>query len=134
MEKTIYLILKIVIVILLIIILLLGIGILYCKSYYIPKDFYAKNEIDLNNISKENSDKENENKIESLTTVELPGEKIEIITEIDDWRLTLVNIENPLPENFSIELAKINGSKEFDARAINELLRNDSSNERFRSF
>lgn len=133
MRETIYFILKIVIVLLLITFSLFGIGMLYFKSYYIPKDSYAKNTLYSNNTINKNA-VNNENKNQELTTVELPGEKVEIITEIDDWRLILVNSEKPLPENFSIELAKINGSKEFDARAAGELMRNDTSYESFWSF
>ncbi len=122
MKKTIYFILKIIIVLLLITFSLLGIGMLYCKSYYIPKDSYAKNAIYFNSITNKNTINDKNGKRKDLTRVELPGERIEIITEIDDWRLILVNSENPLPETFSIELAQVNGAKEFDARAANELM------------
>ena len=58
-----------------------------------------------------------------------------IIQKEEDWRTVLVNDKNPLPQNFEIELAKINGTaKEFDARAIDELTRNDASYERCRCF
>ena len=40
---------------------------------------------------------------------------------IDDWRLTLVNYEHQLPENFSVELANIDNTRQFDKRAIDEL-------------
>lgn len=41
--------------------------------------------------------------------------------EISDWRLVLVNKDNPLPENFTIELANIDRTRQFDKRAIGEL-------------
>ncbi len=41
---------------------------------------------------------------------------------IDDWRITLVNYENSLPDNFKVELANIDSTRQFDKRAINELL------------
>ncbi len=41
---------------------------------------------------------------------------------IDDWRITLVNHENQLPENFEIELANIDSTRQFDKRAISELM------------
>ena len=41
---------------------------------------------------------------------------------VNDWRLTLVNHDNLLPENFEIELANIDKTRKFDARAINYLL------------
>lgn len=41
--------------------------------------------------------------------------------EIDDWRLTLANFENLLPEDFEVELADIDDTRQFDARAIEYL-------------
>lgn len=41
--------------------------------------------------------------------------------EITDWRITLANYENILPENFKVELANIDDTKQFDARAIEYL-------------
>lgn len=41
--------------------------------------------------------------------------------EIDDWRLTLVNYENTLSEDFKIELASIDDIRKFDKRAISKL-------------
>lgn len=41
--------------------------------------------------------------------------------EITDWRLTLVNYENILPEDFEVEVADIDDTRQFDARAIKEL-------------
>ena len=41
--------------------------------------------------------------------------------EIDDWRLTLVNYENKLPDDFKVELSNIDKTRQFDSRAINDL-------------
>ena len=41
--------------------------------------------------------------------------------KIDDWELTLVNHNNVLPDDFEIELANIDSTRQFDARAIDEL-------------
>lgn len=41
--------------------------------------------------------------------------------EITDWRLTLANSENILPEDFKVELADIDSTRQFDARAIKYL-------------
>ena len=49
------------------------------------------------------------------------GTPILIEKKIDDWRLTLVNYKNTLPDNFEPSLAQIDGSKQFDSRAVNEL-------------
>ena len=41
--------------------------------------------------------------------------------KIDDWKIILVNSENPLPEDYQIELANIDKTRKFDKRAIGEL-------------
>lgn len=41
--------------------------------------------------------------------------------QITDWRLVLVNYEHELPENFEVELANIDTSRQFDSRAIEYL-------------
>jgi D-alanyl-D-alanine carboxypeptidase len=44
-----------------------------------------------------------------------------IKNEITDWRLTLANYENILPEGFEVELEEIADGKQFDSRAIKDL-------------
>lgn len=64
-----------------------------------------KNEAPTQNLyAQENKNQENENK-----------------KEITDWRLTLVNIDNALPEDYQLELVDIDEYRQFDARAIDEL-------------
>ena len=41
--------------------------------------------------------------------------------KLNDWKIILVNSENPLPENYQIELADIDKTRKFDKRAINDL-------------
>lgn len=41
--------------------------------------------------------------------------------KLDDWRITLVNYENVLPEDYEIELKNIDSIRQFDSRAIEEL-------------
>ena len=41
--------------------------------------------------------------------------------EITDWNLRLANYENILPEDFKIEVANIDDTRQFDARAIKHL-------------
>ena len=48
---------------------------------------------------------------------EQPKEK----KEITDWRLTLANYENILPDNFQVEVEEIADDRLFDARAIDDL-------------
>ena len=38
-----------------------------------------------------------------------------------DWKIRLVNKENPLPEDFEVELENIDGTRKFDKRAIEPL-------------
>lgn len=54
----------------------------------------------------------------NVLEVVIPKEEIK---EITDWRLTLVNRENPLPEDFTIELANIDRTRKIDKRIIGEL-------------
>lgn len=64
-----------------------------------------KNEAPTQNLyAQENKNQENENK-----------------KEITDWRLTLVNIDNALLEDYQLELVDIDEYRQFDARAIDEL-------------
>lgn len=68
------------------------------------------NEIQVdNNISKNDLNQDNEDS-------EKKPKK-----EINDWRLTLANFENLLPEDFEVELADIDATRQFDARAIGYL-------------
>ena len=114
--KTMWLIFKALIVSFFIISICVTGSIIYYKTSIEETSVELKdNQIDQNNPLTGNiSD-------EGLKVV-LPGENIEIIQEEVDWRVVLVNIDNPLPENFKIELANVGGNKEFDARAANELI------------
>lgn len=49
------------------------------------------------------------------------NEPVKTKQKLNDWRLVLVNFENTLPEDFDIELANIDKTRQFDARAIAEL-------------
>ena len=49
---------------------------------------------------------------------EIQEEQPKVKKEITDWRLTLANYENVLPEDFKVEVAKIDETRQFDARAI----------------
>lgn len=41
--------------------------------------------------------------------------------KIDDWRLTLANYDNLLPDNFTVKVSNIDKTRQFDSRAIGEL-------------
>ena len=72
-----------------------------------------------NKISQNLSDYQNI-KNDANETAEVVNEIVE--EEKEDWRIVLVNHENPIPEDFEVELANINSSKQFDSRAVEELL------------
>ena len=65
-----------------------------------------------NNIS-ENTNQQNEQPEQQ------PEEKPE--KQITDWRLVLANYDNILPEDFTVEVANIDSTRQFDARAIGYL-------------
>lgn len=48
-------------------------------------------------------------------------EKPKVKKEITDWRLTLANYENILPDDFEVEVEEIADDRLFDARAIDDL-------------
>lgn len=67
-------------------------------------------------------DNTNKNDIVVGNTQNVVSEEVEKENiKIDDWRLTLVNYENKLPEDFEIELSNIDSVRQFDKRAIGEL-------------
>ena len=72
------------------------------------------------NQVEQTSSEQEENKVEEEQ--EQQPEK-----EITDWRLTLANYENLLPENFTVKVENIDKTRQFDARAIGEL--NDMMNQ-----
>lgn len=65
-----------------------------------------------NNIS-ENTNQQNEQPEQQ------PEEKPE--KQITDWRLVLANYDNILPEDFTVEVANIDSTRQFDSRAIGYL-------------
>ena len=40
---------------------------------------------------------------------------------LDDWQIRLVNRDNPLPDDFTVELENLDASRKFDKRAIEPL-------------
>lgn len=51
----------------------------------------------------------------------IPQKEKEEPIDLTSWMLTLVNLENPLPEDYLPPLAKLENGMEFDERAINQL-------------
>ncbi|MBO4904774.1 MAG: M15 family metallopeptidase [Lachnospiraceae bacterium] len=54
---------------------------------------------------------------------EAPADDKQIKIDPDDWHLMLVNKQNPVPEDFEVSLAKINGSMYADERIIEDIYR-----------
>ena len=50
-------------------------------------------------------------------------EEPEIKIDPDDWRLILVNKQNPVPDDFEVKLSNINGSQYADSRIIADIYR-----------
>ena len=120
--KTIYLIFKILIVSLLVISTFITGIVINQKREELQLEIATKQNEKL--VSNENNilDKKSlDEKKSSDLKVVLSGEKVQVITEISDWKIMLVNTENPLPEDFEVELANYDRSRQFDARAIGEL-------------
>lgn len=98
-----------------ILILFLGISIILVSSIVLIYKF--------NNKEKENLKKE----LETSTDLLEENNIIEAVVpkkeknKINDWRLILVNKENPLPQDFTIELASIDKTRQVDKRIIGEL-------------
>ena len=65
----------------------------------------------------------NENSLNTEEESKPQQEEPEINTkiEITDWRLTLANFENILPKDFTVEVANIDDTRQFDARAVKYL-------------
>lgn len=78
----------------------------------------------VNNITNTITEETQYNTIENNQTSNQPVETTK--KKIDDWRLTLANYDNLLPENFTVKVSNIDNTRQFDSRAIGEL--NDMMN------
>ena len=78
----------------------------------------------VNNSTNTKTEEIQTNTIENNQTENKPMETTK--KKIDDWRLTLANYENLLPENFTVKVSNIDNTRQFDSRAIGEL--NDMMN------
>lgn len=76
------------------------------------------NKITKKEINKTNFDEYDDNiQITQFAYTEIPKN----MNQIDDWKLVLVNLENELPKDFTVDLANIDNSRQFDSRALPEL-------------
>ncbi len=71
------------------------------------------------NSNSESFTTNNTNEIENNQTTNQPVENSK--KKIDDWRLTLANYDNLLPDNFTVKVSNIDKTRQFDSRAIGEL-------------
>ena len=69
---------------------------------------------------KTTSQDENKNE-ENQVNEQNQDQEQQLEKEITDWRLTLANYENLLPENFTVKVENIDKTRQFDVRAIGEL-------------
>ena len=100
---------------------------------------FSKENIEKKNIVKANISKENiineknviltnenlkelDSKIADNLMINTFDEIISKKIKIDDWRLILVNFENDMPENFTVNLASIDEYRAVDSRIIVELM------------
>lgn len=60
----------------------------------------------------------NETDIENLSNTVTASNNLDLL---DDWQVRLVNRDNPLPDDFTIELENLDASRKFDKRAIEPL-------------
>lgn len=98
---------KIVVIVFLLILLALIIFLVLGAIHLIGKAFNKEDKIQENNMIDQNTVSQ---------TSESKKEKV-----IDDWRLVLVNYDNPLPEDFEVALTDIDEYRKFDSRAISYL-------------
>ena len=74
-----------------------------------------------------NHKEKEEKKVETSSETVEENNVIEIVIpkeekrKINDWRLILVNKENPLPQDFTIELANVDKTRQVDKRIIADL-------------
>lgn len=86
------------------------------------------NEIEDEDISLSDGDAENED-IASENLNENTSKELDEIEEkndikdinLDDWKLILVNKQNPVPEDYDLNLSNINGSMQVDSRIVDSV-------------
>lgn len=80
----------------------------------IDNDITLDNDSDNDNIEEDVNDNIEE-EIPTLSTNEYNE-------ELDMWYLTLVNRDSPMPDDYEMELSSIDATRQFDSRAIDELI------------
>ena len=96
----------------------------------ITNDGQATNfEIEINQMGNSDDSEEegNTTNLENQTGTENESNTTDTVTVsnnlsvLNDWQIRLVNRENPLPDDFTVELENLDASRKFDKRAIEPL-------------
>lgn len=89
--------------------------------YYNSKIVLENNQNKENNFIENVANNNNNNNNVDVVIIDENESNVILKQEIDDWRLTLVNFENNIPEDFEISLSNIDATRQFDSRAIDFL-------------
>ena len=108
---------RVVLVALILFFILVGIPLLILQNKFIKT---SSEENVIANAGETDSNSSNNNTSNSTETNN-PTDNTSNTTQIDDWRIRLANYDNLLPEDFEVELANIDETRQFDARAIDYL-------------
>ena len=108
---------RVVLVALILLFILVGIPLLILQNKFIKT---SSEENVIANAGETDSNLSNNNTSNSTETNN-PTDNTSNTTQVDDWRIRLANYDNLLPEDFEVDLANIDETRQFDARAIDYL-------------
>lgn len=108
---------RVVLVALILLFILVGIPLLILQNKFIKT---SSEENVIANAGETDSNSSNNNTSNSTETNN-PTDNTSNTTQVDDWRIRLANYDNLLPEDFEVDLANIDETRQFDARAIDYL-------------
>ena len=115
--------------IILILLIIIAVAVIVARKV-ITNDGQAPNfetEIDQMGNSDDSEKEGNTTNLENQTSTENETNTIDTVTVsnnlsvLNDWQIRLVNRENPLPDDFTVELENLDASRKFDKRAIGPL-------------
>ena len=108
---------RVVLVALILLFILVGIPLFILQNKFIKT---SSEENVIANAGETDSNSSNNNTSNSTETNN-PTDNTSNTTQVDDWRIRLANYDNLLPEDFEVDLANIDETRQFDARAIDYL-------------
>ena len=115
--------------IILILLIIIAVAVIVARKV-ITNDGQAPNfetEIDQMSNSDNSEEEGNTTNLENQTSTENETNTTDTVTVsnnlsvLNDWQIRLVNRENPLPDDFTVELENLDASRKFDKRAIGPL-------------